>query len=365
MERYRVAQVGCGVRGDIHLHGFTNNPDRFEMVGLCDMNTERLDAIAGKYGITAKYSDAETMLRETKPDIFCFITLPHGRQSFVELGISHGVKGIAFEKPMATALTEARSILKLCETNGIKAVVSHQQKYLPAMQKMKSIMDAGDIGEIETIHVKAVSWYSQLGTHLVDYALWMGGAHALWAVGHTHGRTKLTDSHPSTDYLMGQIALENGIRVIFESGYCAPRRMMPENVFWTNNRLTAYGTHGYAWAETDGRWGAFTRNSGGRIGGVFKPWVDSHYEIQTPYLKEFADWMDDDAKVHSCTVATAYHGYEIVEGMCFSALDNTRVDFPMKDIDRTDVLTRAAAEVPETPMSSGFDTNTKTWSIPR
>ncbi|MEK6797036.1 MAG: Gfo/Idh/MocA family oxidoreductase [Spirochaetota bacterium] len=367
MKRYRVAQVGCGKRGEIHVKGFSENPDRFEIVGLCDMDASRLAAVGDAYDVKKRYTDLETMLDETKPDVFCFVTLPHGRLSMVELAVKHRVQGLAFEKPMATSLREARAIRDLCAAHGIKAVVSHQQKYLDSMRKMKSIMDSGDIGTVETIHVKAVSWFSQLGTHLVDYALWMGGARARWVVGHMNGRDKLTDSHPSTDYLLGQFGLENGKRVIFESGYLAPRQERTGDtydMFWTNNRLTAYGTHGYAWSETNGRWGAFTKSSGGSvIGGEFDRWSDAQRRLQTPYLAELADWLDDGTKVHSCNIETAYHGYEIIEGMCFSALDNTRIDLPLGDLPNGDVIDRAAREVPSCIGSDGFNAETKKWSF--
>jgi len=369
MKRYRVAQVGCGARGEVHAKGFTENPSRFEIVGLCDLDQSRLAKVGDAYGVKNCYTDMLRMLDETKPDVFCFVTQPHVRLAMAEAAARYKVKGLAFEKPMATSLKEARAIRDLCAAHGIKAVVSHQQKYLDSMQKMKSIMDAGEIGEIQTIHVKAVSWYAQLGTHLIDYALWMGGgAKAKWVVGHLNGRHKLTDSHPSTDYLMGQFGLETGVRVFFESGYLAPQQKMNGDtvgdVFWCNNRLTAYGTHGYAWSETNGRWGAFTRNSNGEvIGGEFDKWAVAQRRLQTLYLKEFADWLDDDGAVHSCNVEMAYHGYEIVEGMCYSALDKRRVDLPFAELPSEDVIERAKREVPDSPGSQGFDAKTKTWAF--
>ena len=68
--------------------------------------------------------------------------------------------------------------------------------------------------------------------------------------------------------------------------------------------------------------------------------------IQTPYYTEFARWIEDDSKVHSCNIDTAYHGYEILEGMCLSALDNIRVDLPIRDLSYTPVLERMKQELP-------------------
>jgi len=44
-------------------------------------------------------------------------------------------------------------------------------------------------------------------------------------VGHLHGKSKLTDIHPSSDYIFGQIGFENGIRAFLECGYLSISNM--------------------------------------------------------------------------------------------------------------------------------------------
>ncbi len=80
-----------------------------------------------------------------------------------------------------------------------------------------------------------------------------------------------------------------------------------------------------------------------------KPGWYHHQEkiIQTPYYYEYAAWLDDDEQVHSCNIETAYHGYEILEGMCMSALDNTRVMLPIQNLDYEPVMERMMKELPD------------------
>lgn len=352
MSGYTVCQVGLGPRGRCHVDGFLRNPDRYEVAALCDVDTTRLEEVSEEFGIATTYTDAETMLAEVRPDVFCFVTQPDVRLGMVELGVKHGVKAIVFEKPMATSLAEARTITELCRQHGIKAIVSHQQKYLTSMQKLDELVRGGEVGEVLEIHATAQANFSQLGTHFMDYTIWInGGARAEWVTGHVHGRENLTDSHPSSDWLLGRVKFDNGVRAFIECGYLAPSHMDADH-FWTDNRLTVYGTHGYAWADTDGRWGAFTRSSGGEmIDGAGDPWAVQEAErLQPLYLKDLADWLDDDDAVHPCNVDLACHGFEILEGICLSALDNTRMDLPLAatDADR-DALTRMRNELPDVP----------------
>src|SRR5271169_3519521 len=109
MRSYRVAHLGCGGRGSQHVAAICAAGDRIELVGLCDQDAGRREAVAAECPKTVRrYTDAATMLRELKPDIFSFVTQPHMRLPLVQLGVDAGVRAISFEKPMALSLAEAR-----------------------------------------------------------------------------------------------------------------------------------------------------------------------------------------------------------------------------------------------------------------
>lgn len=350
MSIHTVALMGLGVRGKIHLHGLLENPEHFRIVGLCDVDELKMRAVAEEYGIpnVPLFTDFQTMLKTVRPEIFVFATYPDLRLNVIQAAAKYGVKGISFEKPMARSLQEAKQILDLCHEHHIKAVVCHQQKYLSQMQNLKRRIEQGEIGNITKIHVETQAWFTQLGTHYVDYILWAnGGYRAKWVCGHVHGPICLEDSHPAPDYLLGTMELENGVHAYVECGYLAEAHNPPEYGS-SDNRLTVYGTDGYVYAETDGFWGACTKATGGRLVKGKDPGWRNHQQIpiQTPYYTDFAAWLDDDSKVHSCNVDMAYHGFEILEGMCLSALDNVRVDLPITDLNYEPVVERMKRELP-------------------
>jgi len=353
MAKYRVAQVGCGARGGVHLDGWLASPELFEVVAVCDLDEEKMRRAVEQRSLNVStYDGADRMLAETKPDIFCFSTQPDVRLEMVELAAKHGVRGLVFEKPMATSLREARAMLNLCRENGIRAAVSHQHKYLTSFERAKAMVDSGGIGELERIDASCQAWLSQLGTHYVDYVLWMNnGGRAEWVVGHIHGRQGLYDSHPSPGYVMGQIAFENGVRSYVEFGKLS-KPFLPPEVFWTNNRLTAYGSRGFAWCETDGRWGACCEATSGReVSEQGESWlVQERTRLQPLFAKDLATWLDDPADVHPCNIEITYHGYEIMEALCLSSLDHCRVDLPLDPEAISDTLERMRAELPDNPV---------------
>lgn len=370
MNKHTVAVMGLGVRGKIHIHGLLGNPDDFEITGICDIKQEALDLVAEEYHLqhVPQFLDVEEMLKTVRPEVFVFVTYPDMRLNMIELAIRYGVKAVSFEKPMAESLPEAKRMVDLCHEHGIKAIVCHQQKYLTQFQRMKEKVDSGVIGRITKIHVETQAWFSQLGTHYIDYALWIsGGRRAKWVCGHAHGTNALSDTHPSPDYLLGTLELENGgnfpeekpetdeevqerngIKVYVECGYLSEAHSI-ERYASSDNRLTVYGENGYMYAETDGFWGECSPETGGKlVKGKDAGWrYHQQVPIQTPYYTQFAQWLEDDAKVHPCDIDTAYHGYEILEGMCISALDNVRVDLPIQNLNYPPVLERMEKELPE------------------
>jgi predicted dehydrogenase len=350
MHKYRVCLAGCGPRGAFHAEGFLGNPNRFDLVACCDIDAGRLAAFRERFAIPRAYADANAMLAQEKPDVFCFATLPDVRMELVELGVRHNVAAIAFEKPMAQDLAEARAIRDTANRHGIKLIVSHQQKYGPHWQKVKAIVDSGEIGRIEKIHATARSWLSQLGTHLIDYMIWFnGGTQIDWVDGLSHGTAMLADSHPSPDYTFGQVKFANGVRGIIECGAQAPHFIPGDGAFrsqafWFDNSVTIHGTHGYARVITGGGWLAITRSSQGEVlsgEGTFNP----SYE-QPLYLRDLADWLDDPSRVHPCNGDVSYHGFEASMALYLSTIERRRIDLPLAALPSGSLIERLRAVLP-------------------
>ena len=362
MKQYSVVQIGLGNRGITHIEGFLNHSSRLRIAGICDVLPERVKEVGTRFGIpeTDWYTDAAQMMEKARPDILSFCTLPHVRLEMIELAVRYRVKAVCLEKPMATSLAEAKRMTELCEENGIKAVVCHQHKYLKNFVILKGILDSGALGEIQRINAECQPWLSQLGTHYMDYVIWAnGGIGPESVVGHVHGKHMLSDTHPSPDYFLGEAVLKNGVRSTMQFGYFARAFHAHDEDyaagdypidFWEDDRLTVYGTTGYAWAECNGSWGAFTSETGGKvIGGKENGFRDelAHPDGQTAYTAELLRWLDGDTDYHACNIRQAYEGYAALEAMCISALEHRRVDLPMEPLPSGDINERMRRELPE------------------
>src|SRR5258708_25981151 len=211
---YTVAIAGLGKRGTHHAEAFAANP-RFKIVGVCDIERAREDAEKQQFGDVYASNDATDMLTHTKPDIFCFCTLPAIRLPLVQAGVAAGVKLIAYEKPVATSTNEALAMTKLMRDAGVKSVVSHQHRYGEHYLKVKEIIASGAIGRVHTVYGHATGWMLHMMTHMIDYISWYNDyAEAEWVMGQADGVEKFADVHTSPDYIGAFIQFTNGWRVI-------------------------------------------------------------------------------------------------------------------------------------------------------
>ena len=353
---YRVLVVGLGKRGLHHAAFFKANP-RFQLVGISSRDPARVQKALSKLGNVPSSNDARSLALAAKPDVFCFCTPPHVRLSLLELGIECGVKLIALEKPLALTSAELFALRDVIRQAGVKAVVSHQHRYGVHYRKVKEIIDEGALGRLQTVYGTATGWMTHLLSHLIDYTCWFNDyAPASWAMAQAAGRAKLSDSHPSHDYIGGFVQFANGVRGIYECGAGAPDQ--PEVAkWWGKNRMGAQGTDGFAEVLTNGGWRAVTR-SGGWQGGEGA----MNYELDMPpYIQEIADWLDDDGKVHPCSFERACQGAEIMLALQRSAAEGGQVGLPLAAGVDEQALFRA--KIADRPVLVSCEQNRKEFGL--
>lgn len=350
---YKVLVVGMGKRGKHHAAAFHANP-RFEVAGICDIDTARLEAAAPEFGNPKIGTDAARLAADIKPDVFCFATMPNLRYEMIKTGVECGAKLIAFEKPVALTTHEARQIMDLVRVTQVKTVVSHQHRYGVHYQKVKEIIDSGAIGRVHTVYGHATGWMMHMITHMIDYARWYNGnADAQWVMAQASGKDKFSDIHASPDYIGGFIQFANGVRGIIETGAGAPD--VPEvDYWWRKCRIGAQGTEGFAEVLTGGGWRAVTKD------GLASGEGCMNYDLDMPpYIADMAKWLDDDTAVHPCNIEEAYKGFEILMGFCRSVVEGGQIALPLADGPaEIDALEKA---MPDKPVLLSSEVNRKEY----
>ena len=208
MSNIRVAVIGTGWwASDVHIPALLEQP-RADLAALCDTNNERLQATAAKYGVTATYTDLETMLTEQSLDAAVVATSNASHYTVAKACLEHNLH-VLVEKPLTLRAREAFALLELAAAKACQLIVGYSFNFLPFAKRVQEVFSSGELGRVQ--YVQAVyssdmtpffrGTFSEFAVHgpaqYVDPAQ-LGGGHGQVQVTHALGLLFfLTDLRPA------------------------------------------------------------------------------------------------------------------------------------------------------------------------
>ena len=128
---------------------------------LCGRDEAALKAAAEKFAWEAYETDWRKLI--LRPDIDAIdITTPSDAHKEIAMAAAQNGKHVFCEKPLALNLSDAREMLECVKKNGVKHQIGFNYRFVPAVQLMKNIIEAGQLGNIR--HVRA----SYLQDYIID-----------------------------------------------------------------------------------------------------------------------------------------------------------------------------------------------------
>ncbi|WP_296879705.1 Gfo/Idh/MocA family protein [uncultured Methanobrevibacter sp.] len=153
MRTVNVGVIGVGAMGENHVRVY-HKIEEANLIGVSDVSERALKKIEKKYGAKG-YTDYCELLQN--PDIevvsVCVPTTFH--HAVVMEAIKHK-KHILVEKPIAFTLTEAEEMIEAAKEAGVILATGHVERFNPAVQKAKELIDDGVIGDIVSAFAKRV-----------------------------------------------------------------------------------------------------------------------------------------------------------------------------------------------------------------
>ncbi|MBR5894339.1 MAG: Gfo/Idh/MocA family oxidoreductase [Akkermansia sp.] len=160
----RVIVVGMGVRSMIYSRVALTNPELLEIVGVVDINERRREYAQLTFGLdpancfatveelvaVPKFADA--VINGTMDKLHVRTSLPILRHGYDML----------LEKPFAINEEEAAELLTCARETGRTVMVCHVLRYAPYYQRLKQVVESGEIGRIINIRLSAqVSYFHE------------------------------------------------------------------------------------------------------------------------------------------------------------------------------------------------------------
>ena len=146
MAKYRIAIFGCGRMGQIYAQAYSTYPDT-EIVGIADLNADRLKAVGERFGVDALFTDIDGLL-QTSPDIVAIITPTKYMKDAVLAAAQASVKGISTDKPIAGVLADADVMVEACESHGIVYAGGNLQRAMHEVQEAAGRLHNGEYGDL-------------------------------------------------------------------------------------------------------------------------------------------------------------------------------------------------------------------------
>src|SRR5262245_36165005 len=166
-KRRRYALVGTGVRG-LNMWGrgvVKPYGDVVELVGLCDVNPLRVEVARKALEASCPtFTSLDEMLDKAKPDVVMVTTVDATHEQCIVKVLGRGIDVIT-EKPMVIDEAQCKAVLDAEKKSGRKVVVTFNYRYAPKHQKIKELIQAGEIGDVASVDF---SWYLDT-IHGADY----------------------------------------------------------------------------------------------------------------------------------------------------------------------------------------------------
>ncbi len=202
--------------------------DDVDIVAICDIDVERLNATADTYGVERRYTDYRKMVEEVTPDAVYAIGPPHIMFDIWVWCLEQG-QNLYIEKPMGITIHQARSLAYLAEKHGCITQVSFQRRSCPMVVKLREeCLKRGPITHAVCRFYKcAIDPYLAARDHMMD-----DGVHAIdtlrWMCGgeveeiHSVSRRVLV---PDINFFAALLEFDNGATGLMVNSWTSGRRI--------------------------------------------------------------------------------------------------------------------------------------------
>ena len=236
-KQYRAAIIGLGRMGSTfdeertgmwdrspqpHAHTACYQTVGVEVVAGAEPHDGQREAYRQKWGIDSLYTDFHEMLERERPDILSICTSAKPRARIlleaVEIGASRGLKAIWAEKPIATSLEEADQMVAACRQAGIALAIGCSRAWHPAYNRMRELIDVGELGDLLQVIALGQCGLSHNGSHLITTMNRLAGGRAQWVFGHM-----ASDERAAGDEDLegnGYVQYDNGVHGFVRSMDC-------------------------------------------------------------------------------------------------------------------------------------------------
>ena len=149
MEKVRVAFIGAGsLASKMHYPSLVDCQDEAEIVGACDLDSEKVQRAAERFQIGRTFTDYRRMLDELRPDAVYAVMPPHVLFD-VAMDVLERGHALFIEKPPAVTTLQAEALARLAASKNLITAVGFQRRYHPLVRACwEEVQKKGPVNQV-------------------------------------------------------------------------------------------------------------------------------------------------------------------------------------------------------------------------
>ncbi|MCL1125742.1 Gfo/Idh/MocA family protein [Shewanella surugensis] len=142
--------IGCGDVTEVKSGPAYQHTEHFELSAVMRRDKHKAQDYAARHNIKNHYTQADSIIFNDDIDAI-YIATPPDTHKFYGLQVATAGKPCCIEKPLAVNYQDSLSIYQAFEHTNTPLFVAYYRRSLPRFNKIKSLIDAGEVGEIRHI----------------------------------------------------------------------------------------------------------------------------------------------------------------------------------------------------------------------
>ena len=153
-DRVCIGVIGYGFMGKVHSNAYVKIPYSFaepaakpRLRAMCGRDGTKVAEIAQRFGFEGYYTDWKEMIADPEIQIVDVCT-PDNEHCAPAIAAARAGKHVICEKPLAMKLGDAKAMAAAAKDAGVKHMLCHNYRFLPAVRLARDLIAQGELGTI-------------------------------------------------------------------------------------------------------------------------------------------------------------------------------------------------------------------------
>lgn len=127
------------------------NAENAEVFAIASRSRDKLKEALERFGFRKVYESYDKLLEDPEIDAV-YIPLPNALHKEWAIKAARHGKHVLCEKPLALTAEDCRELAEVFRQNHVKLMEAFMYRFLPGIDKLREILDSGEIGQIRHIY---------------------------------------------------------------------------------------------------------------------------------------------------------------------------------------------------------------------